>query len=59
MLGPIEILFLLAAWALPIAVLVWFVRSVTSIRDILRRIERRLDSIATTSSSGTHGFRQE
>jgi hypothetical protein len=55
MLGPIEILFLLVAWALPIAVLVWFVRSVTSIRDTLRRIERRLDSM----DSRQPGLRQE
>jgi hypothetical protein len=45
MLGPIEIIFLLAAWALPIAVLVWFVRAVNSIRESLRRIELRLESI--------------
>lgn len=43
--GLIEILFILVAWALPIAVLVWFARSVNSIRDALRRIERRLDAL--------------
>lgn len=48
-LGPLEAMFVLAItllmWALPIAVLVWFIRSMKGLRDAVRRIEQRLERL--------------
>jgi hypothetical protein len=45
--GAFEILVILLrallAWGLPIAALVWFVRSFNELRDPVRRIEGRLE----------------
>ena len=40
--GPVELLFILMVWALPIVLLVWFVRTIMDIRDMLRSIDARL-----------------
>jgi uncharacterized integral membrane protein len=45
--GGLEIIIILLlallAWGLPIAALVWFVRSFNELRDTVRRIEERLE----------------
>lgn len=43
MLGPLEMFLILVVWAVPIALLIWFVLAVRDIRDSLRRIERSLE----------------
>ena len=40
--GPVELLFILLVWALPVVLLVWFVRTIMDIRDTLRSIDARL-----------------
>lgn len=43
--GPIEILFVLALWALPVEVVIWFIRTIIAMRDSLRSIDHRLERI--------------
>ena len=43
--GPIEVLFILAAWVLPLVVLVWFIRAVASMRDSLQRIADQIEKL--------------
>jgi hypothetical protein len=47
--GTLVIFIALLAWALPIAILVWFVLTVREIRDRLRSIDRRLVELDPTS----------
>jgi hypothetical protein len=43
MIGPAEVILVLLIWAIPIAILVWFVLAVREIRDSLRSIDRKLE----------------
>jgi hypothetical protein len=45
--GPIEVLVVLFVWALPIILLIWFIRTIIEIRDVLRRIDTRLERLET------------
>ena len=40
--GAIELLFVLVVWALPLALVVWFVLAIRDIRESLRNIERHM-----------------
>lgn len=44
-LGGIELFFMLVVWALPLALLVWFIRTVARIASSLRDIADRLGSL--------------
>lgn len=43
--GPIEVLFVLAAWALPLVLVVWFIRAIASMRDSLQRIADHVERL--------------
>lgn len=43
--GVMEMLFVLVVWAIPLTVLVWFVRTLTAMAASLREIADRLASL--------------
>lgn len=53
-LGVFEFLLVMIVWAIPILVLVWFVRAVNDIRTSLRDIAGRLEGIERTERSVRH-----
>jgi hypothetical protein len=54
-IGFIELLFVLLAWGVPIAVLVWFVRTLTSMSVSLREIADRLSDLERTVRETSRG----
>ena len=47
-IGLMELVFILLVWGIPIALLVWFVRTLTAISVSLRDIANRLDDLERT-----------
>ena len=52
-LGLFELLFVLLVWALPLAVMVWFIRTLSSIASSLRDVADRLGSLERAVRDGS------
>lgn len=51
--GLFELLFVLLVWALPLAVMVWFIRTLSSIASSLRDLADRLVSLERAVRDGS------
>jgi hypothetical protein len=51
--GVTELVFVLLAWALPLALMVWFIRTLSSMARSLRDIADRLVSLENTVRDGS------
>jgi hypothetical protein len=47
-IGVMEMLFVLLIWAIPLTLLVWFVRTLTAMATSLREVADRLASLERT-----------